>query len=402
MKILYLTADLPLPADQGGKLRSLALIRAAAEHHQVDLLSFARHEPSPEARAELDRICHTVRTVPAPRARPLPIRAWQLFFDAMPDIAHRLDSGAYRSALWEMLEAERYDVIQIEGLEMMPYLGTTRSQERAAVVYDAFNAEMYLQRTIWQTEFRDPRHWLGALYSMTQWSKLGTYERVTMNGTHMVLAVSPEDAAKLKGRHVDPVLVPNGIDTVAIPFRQPALEPGRTLLFLGPLDYRPNADAVRWLVSRILPEVRQRIPEARLRLIGRGSERIHAPGVEALGYVEDIAAELERADAIVVPMRMGGGVRFKVLEAMAAGIPLVTTPRGIAGVVAEHGRHVLIARGAADFAEAVVQTLEDRVGARDRAKLARLLVEGRYDWRKITPGYLQALTSARRLARSVR
>src|SRR5438270_12916556 len=108
MKILYLTADSPLPADQGGKLRGLALIRAAAEHHQVDLLSFSHDGADSNAGSELERMCHLVRLVPAPGPRAFPVRAWSLFFDALPDIAHRLDSNAYRNALWEMLEAKSY------------------------------------------------------------------------------------------------------------------------------------------------------------------------------------------------------------------------------------------------------------------------------------------------------
>src|SRR5207302_9722141 len=149
----------------------------------------------------------------------------------------------YRSALWEHLTHESYHVIQIEGLEMMPFLGTARTGgKRASVVYDAHNAEMSLQRTIFQAELRNPRRLHGGLYSLTQWSKLGTYERVMMNETDAVIAASTPDAAKLRGRHVEPEVIPNGVDTTALPFREPRA--GRnTLLFAGTLDYRPNVDA---------------------------------------------------------------------------------------------------------------------------------------------------------------
>lgn len=402
MKILFLTPDVPLPADQGGKLRNLALLRAAAEHHQVDLLSFYREAPAPEHRRELERLCRRIELIPQPRPRSLLHRVWSFWFDPLPDLAFRLDSSEYRSRLWELTEQERYDIAQLEGLEMMPYLAAARggAGSRTALVYDAHNAEMSLQRSIWQAELRNPTRWLPGLYSMTQWSKLGTYERVMMNSTDMVFAVSEADAAKLKGRHVDPLIVPNGIGTAAHPYRAPTTAPGTTLLFVGPLDYRPNADAVRWLLRGILPLVRRAHPEVRLRLVGRGTDSVKADGVDALGYVEDVGTEFDRADVLVAPLRMGSGTRLKILEAMARGVPVVSTPLGLSGIAAEPGQHVLLGRTSPELSAAVIQILEDREIARKLAGLARLLVEGRYDWSKITPAYLRHLTTARRLARS--
>ncbi|MBM2810354.1 MAG: putative glycosyltransferase [Chloroflexi bacterium] len=417
MKILFLAPRAPLPADQGAKLRTLALIQAAAAHHEVHLLAFGNDGDNPHPLPEgegtdlsqralhdsVSGLCRVVRLVDAPGPRALLGRAWRLLFDSLPDVAHRLDSNAYRTALWEMLEANHYDVIQIEGLEMMPYLGSARGGGgRAAILYDAHNAEMSLQRSIFQVEFRDPRYWHRGLYSMTQWSKLGTYERVMMNETDQVIAVSEPDVAKLHGRHVDPVLIPNGVATASIPYREPSLDPGRSLLFIGPLEYRPNADAVRWLVDRVFPLIRARSPEITLRLVGKGTERVQAPGVEALGYVEDASSEFERADAVIVPMRMGGGTRFKVLEAMASGVPVVSTSIGLAGIAAEHDRHALIADSAQALAAATLRILEDRELARGLSGMARLLVQGRYDWDKITPQYLRLLTTARHAARQPR
>jgi glycosyltransferase involved in cell wall biosynthesis len=234
---------------------------------------------------------------------------------------------------------------------------------------------------------------------MAQWSKLGSYERIMMNETDMVIAVSDIDANKLKGRHVDPELIPNGIDTTAIPYHDPTESAAGRILFVGSLDYRPNADAVRWFVRRILPAIRSRVPSATLRLVGTGTERIAGEGVDPAGYVADLPAELARADLAVIPMRMGSGVRFKALEAMAAGVPLVTTRLGASGIAVEHERHALIADTPAAFADASVRLLQDRALARTLTQQARRLVEGRYDWSRITPAYLRLLTTARRSKR---
>lgn len=410
MRILFLTPDLPLPADRGGKLRTSALIRAAAAHHEVDILSFAAGpRPVPEAQQpasdspglqELNRLCRRVQIVERPLPRSALRRAASLFFDPMPDVAHRLESTSYRAALWDLLEGERYNVVQIEGLEMMPYLAAIRSaRPEAAIAYDAHNAEMSLQRTIFQAELRDPRRWHAATYSLVQWSKLGTYERIMMNQTDMVLAVSEADAGKLRGRHVQPELVPNGVDAAAIEYRAPpAREVAGTLLFVGPLDYRPNADAVRWFARQVLPRIRASAP-ARFRVVGAGSELLRGEGVEGLGYVDDFAGELRRANVMVVPMRMGGGVRFKVLEAMAAGVPVVATPLGLQGIAAEHERHALVARTAEELASATVRLLSDSALALRMAAAARRLVVDGNDWARITPRYLGLLSKLRRMRR---
>lgn len=402
MRILFLTPDLPLPAGQGAKLRNLALIRAAAAHHQVDLVSFGR---SPDSRIdpELERLCGSVRIAAMPDRRSLAMRGWNLVFGTAPDLALRLESMEFVGALQDACEDRRYDVIQIEGLEMTPYLTAARSlAPRAAIVYDAHNAEMSLQRSMWQVELRNPLRWHAGLYSFFQWSKLGTYERLTMNDCDLVLCVSEEDAAKLAGRHVEPKLVPNGVDTRSIGFREPSDSPGLVLFFGGPLDYRPNADAVQWLVSSVLPRIRALVPGARLRVAGKGTERLQGETVDALGYVEDFGAELARADVLVAPLRMGGGTRFKVLEAMAAGVPVVSTSVGLAGIAAEDGRHVLVADTAQALAAAAARLLEDRSLARHLASNARVLVEAHYDWSKISRSYLRLLSTARHDARSAR
>lgn len=400
MRVLFLTPDLPLPADQGAKLRNVALIRAAAAHHQVDLVSFARDDEA-AVPGELEALCQRVSAVPVPPVRPGWRRGWDLVFNQLPDLALRLESPIYAEALSEALSAQRYDVVQIEGLEMIPYLPVVRSlAPRSGVIYDAHNAEMSLQRSMLQVEFRNPLRWHTGLYSFFQWSKLGTYERIMMNDTDMVLVVSEGDAAKLKGRHVEPKLVPNGADVANFPFRAPSSEPGRTLFFAGPMDYRPNADAIRWFVSAVFPRLRAALPEVRLRLVGRGTERVQGEGIETLGYVQDFGAELARADALVAPLRMGGGTRFKVLEAMAAGVPVVSTRIGLAGIAAEPEHHALVADSAADFAAAAVRILRDRSLAQGLARAARALVEGRYAWGKLTPNYLRLLADARKLGRS--
>lgn len=393
MNLLFLTPAPPLPADQGAKLRARALVAAAAQHHRVDLLSFRL----PDRPADMDglrALCANIRLVDAPPPRSRLARAWSLLIgvDPLPDLARRFWSAEFSDALGELLARGRYDVVQIEGLELMGYAPMVRAWSPAArLVYDAHNAEAALQRTMVRAEATDPRRWHAMLYSLVQWSRLTSYERLMVGTADLVLAVSEEDAAQLRGRRCEPRVVPNGVDLTALPFCPAPADPVPSILFVGPLDYRPNADAVRWLLSRVLPRVRRQVPAARLRLVGRGTEQVQAEGVEGMGYVADASVELQRAAVLVVPMRMGSGVRFKVLEAMASGVPVVSTPLGVAGIAAESGRHALVGRSSAELAEAVVQVLRDRRLAQSLASAARALVERQYTWSRITPAYLRTL-----------
>jgi glycosyltransferase involved in cell wall biosynthesis len=160
------------------------------------------------------------------------------------------------------------------------------------------------------------------------------------------------------------------------------------LIFVGHLRYPPNIDAVRFLAHHILPALRARIPEARLTVVGDG-----APGVlgefrgrddiDLVGRVPSPLPYYQDAHVAVVPLRAGGGTRLKILEAMALGRPVVSTPLGCEGLAVEHGKHLLIASDAEDFAAAVARLLTDRALATRLILVARALVERDYDWTAI-------------------
>jgi len=203
------------------------------------------------------------------------------------------------------------------------------------------------------------------------------------------LVVSEIEAQRLRAGAAGTAvsLVPNGVDTAALrPLPEAAA--GKRLIFVGHLRYPPNIDAVRFLARHILPALRARIPEAHLTVVGESAPRvlrefsgradIHLVGRAAcpLPYYRD-------AHVAVVPLRAGGGTRLKILEAMALGRPVVSTPLGCEGLAVEDGKHLLIAKDAKDFAAAVALLLTDRTLAARLTQQARALVEKDYDWTAI-------------------
>ncbi|WP_036725097.1 glycosyltransferase family 4 protein [Patulibacter minatonensis] len=200
------------------------------------------------------------------------------------------------------------------------------------------------------------------------------------------IACSRDDAERIEERWGIPSgVVPNGTETARLAgVRHDAELTGR-LVFTGTMSYPPNAQAAIWMAREVLPLVRVRRPDATLQLVGGGAP----PEVEALGTLEGVdvtgrvpALEpvLARAEVAVAPLLSGGGTKLKVLEALAAGRPLVATPVGAEGIEVTHGEHLLVAADAPAFARAVVDLLNDRPAAISLAERGRTLVAERYDW----------------------
>lgn len=393
-RILFLTPQLPYPLEQGTAIRNFNLIAQVARRHKVALLSFA--EGSVANVGPLRELCDPLVTIPAPE-RSMAARLRTLLTSSDPDMSHRLASPAFAQALRSLLFEQSFDVLQIEGIEMAPY-GFMARQWRGvhtpAIVFDDHNAEYVLQRRALETDRRHPRRWPAAVYSLMQWRRLAEYERRVCRSSDAVLAVSRADAQALAELAPDirPVVVPNGVDTEyyrpnlpdVLPLQHPAV------VFTGKMDFRPNVDAMLWFYRHVWPRVLDEIPEAHGYIVGKNPDpRLAAladePGVIVTGHVPDILPYFGGADVYVVPLRIGGGTRLKVLEAMAAGLPIVTTSRGAEGIDLTPDVHARVADRPADYAAAVVALLRDTVRAQALGAAARGFVAEHYAWRRIIP-----------------
>jgi glycosyltransferase involved in cell wall biosynthesis len=315
-------------------------------------------------------------------------------------MALRLPSPDFRALLAEWLAATAYDVVQVEGIEMAQYGLAVPFRRRPLVVFDDHNAEYVLQQRAFETDVCLPARWVGAAYSLIQWQKLRRYEARVCRAAHRVVAVSMADADALRrlAPGLEVTVVPNGVD---LEYYSPGVQPSTAgltslasspyLVFTGKMDFRPNVDAAVWLCGHVLPRIWQTAPEVKLALVGRDP----SPAVQALaadervvvtGYVADVRPYIGGAAAYVVPLRVGGGTRLKVLEAMAMGQAIVSTRLGCEGIDATDGRELVLADTVEDFGRQVLALLEDLPRRRALGIAARRLVEERYDWRIIVPG----------------
>jgi glycosyltransferase involved in cell wall biosynthesis len=385
MRILFVTPQAPHPTRGGAAIRNWHLMHAATiAGHIVHLIT-------PDVfRAGLDEPDQSL-ALPGYR-RTIAHRLHDLVLSGEPDLARRLGARRLQAEIARHCRAGAYDLIQVEGLEMWPGIPRTA----LPILYDAHNAEAILQGRMARQAARD-RRFLHAAYSALQSRKLRRYEAGVMRRAATTLAVSPADAAHLRALAptATVAVVPIGVDSAyyaraAVCTSVPTVD----VLFTATFDYRANADAADWFVTRVWPRIRRVRPEARCAFVGRNpGENLRRwngrEGIIVTGSVPDDRPFMAAANVYILPIRFGAGVRVKLLNAMSMGCAIVATPAACEGVDVVANQHIVIAAAdPASFAASVLSLLDDpdRRGALGHA--ARAFVSERYDWSVCTPPLL--------------
>ncbi len=393
VRILFLTPDVPYPPHQGAAIRSFNLIKNLAARHEIHLLSFAQKGNTLNRTSSLSRYCTSIETIPA-ASRSTKARALSVLFSAKPDMALRLPSPQFTNRLRVCLERQRFDFVQVEAIEMAQYGSAAKEVSLPSppqVIFDDINAEYMLQKRAFETDMKHPSRWLGAFYSLLQWQKLLRYEREACRRMDKVVVVSQADRKAVQRLlpGVESAVVPNGVDTSYYLPADLESESDTTVVFTGKMDFRPNVDAALWFGQKVWPLIQEDVPKARFKVVGRDPHpRLRPlrelPGITVTGYVEDIRPHIAEAGVYVVPLRVGGGTRLKVLEAMSMSKAIVSTSLGCEGINITPGLELLIADEDRSFAKNVVRLMQDRKRRMELGLVARRLVETRYDWQYIT------------------
>ena len=414
MRILFLTPQLPYPPRQGTTLRNYNLITNLATRHEIHLLSFVHSQDEISQATPLRQHCQHIETVLAPSRSPWK-RFLSLFLSPLPDMALRLPSAEFGAKLKACLEREWFDVVQVEGIEMaqawmgwkldhetgLPPLNVRRQTSNIQYpisIFDDHNAEYVLQKRAFETDIRHPTRWIAAFYSFIQWKKLSRYEGMICQLADGVVAVSEADKQALQRLvpGLEVTVVPNGVDiefyNAQTSTANSQLAMGyRSLVFTGKMDFRPNVDAVLWFYREVLPLIQREVPDVHFYIVGQSPHRrvLHLaddPAVIVTGYVDDVRPYIAGATIYVVPLRIGGGTRLKVLEAMAMSKAIVSTSLGCEGFEdLISGQQLLLADTPEEFARRVIELLDDAPRRERLGRAARRFVEERYDWRIIVP-----------------
>ncbi|MEK7443017.1 MAG: glycosyltransferase [Chloroflexota bacterium] len=393
MKLLFLTPQLPHPPKQGTAIRNWGLIKSLALRHEITLLSF---DDTNFISDELRGTCKEIQTVHLPH-RTFTHRLRDLIFSPLPDLAHRLASKEFSEKLQSLITNYKFGALFVEGLELTPYLIT--NYQLPITIFDAHNAETVLQRRAFANDIRNLKRLPAALYSLIQTRKLAVFEAKVCRAVNHVTCVSLEDAEALRSLvpTLNPIIVPNGIflSDYTSDFQLPTSN--FQLVFTGKMDYRPNIDAVVWFAHDIFPKIKNEIPEAQFVIVGQkptqAVKRLESiNGIKVTGAVNDIRPHIGGATVYAAPLRMGGGTRFKLLEAMAMKKPIVSTTIGAEGFAIRNEHEMLIADDADSFAQAVITLLRDESKRRALSEVGYEFVK-RYDWGEIVPRIEKILAS---------
>ncbi|OQS09071.1 glycosyl transferase [Chromobacterium violaceum] len=381
MKLLWTLPYLPWPTTSGGKLRQYHLLRELAlRGHRITLLVQSKEPPSAECRRELEKLVDRLIVLPRRSLR----HPWTLFLAALAPYPLLASVNGFAPVLRQRfaeLLREEWDAVQIEhSYGLQPFLAELRKRRQPFLLTE-HNVESGLAAATYQ---HLPR-WLLPFVHWDRW-RYRRWERRALAAPAIVAAVTLRDAAELarrSGRQVEVVV--NGVDCMAFAGVRPAHDSQR-LLFVGNFEYPPNRDALAWLVEDIMPRIWRRMPEACLAVCGHAMpeswpRRWADSRLEWRGYAPALAPEQRRAAAFIAPLREGGGSKLKVLEAMAAGLPVLATPQGVSGLAVRPGEDFCLACDHDALAEAAVSLLSQPQRAAAVGEAGRAYVRAHHDWR---------------------
>lgn len=387
MRILFLSSWFPYPADNGSKIRIFNLIKQLSNHHEVDLLSFTS-EPVDNLRlAEMRTYCHMVKVLDKPVFNPGRRRAIMAFFSRKPRSVVDTYSPNMQRLVWRAGQEQKFDLVIASQLGTAIYTHSIPGVSK--LIEEVELSTLYEQYITQHQPIKKLRHGL-------MWWKWVNYTNELVRESNGCTVVSEKERQKLlhishgtkNWKDSRPIkVIPNGVDMKFYNSDYGQPEP-YTLSYVGALTYNANFDAAQYFLKKIYPLIKANCPEVRFSITGKLDRvPLHrlpaAQGVSFTGYLDDIRPVLARSWVSVVPLRIGGGTRLKILESLALGTPVVSTRKGAEGLDLVDGRDILIADDPGSFAECVIRLLKNPELREKLGQNGRKAVAAHYDWNRI-------------------
>lgn len=389
LRVVMVDEELPYPPTSGKRIRTLNLTLRLAQRHRLTYVCHRNADANEARQAEdffAEQGIETIvvdRAVPAKSGPSFYLRLAANLFSPLPYSVATHQSRALKQALAELARKQRVDVWHCEWTPYAEMLHGIAAERRVVMAHN-------VESVIWQRYYETERNPLRRWYIGRQWRKFERFERRVLGDVERTVAVSDTDAQRFRTdfgvSRVD--VVENGVDTVYFQPQARRREASR-LLFLGSLDWRPNLDGVNLLLERVFPAVRAAEPSATLCLVGRNppetlrQQAARMPGVELHGSVPDVRPYLADCGLLVVPLRIGGGSRLKILEALASGTPVVSTRVGAEGLCLEAGQDFTVVEDIDDLAAALVRAIRHPEVIQAEVERGREKVLEHYDWDRL-------------------
>jgi polysaccharide biosynthesis protein PslH len=393
MKILWVKSDFLHPTTRGGQIRTLEMVKRLHRKHEVHYIAFAdRGSPEGVQRSgEYSTRAYPIEhRPPAKKSLGFAVQIARGFLSPMPVIIDRWRSREMERKIAELMDRERFDSVVCDFLTPAPNLGDFLEQS----VLFQHNVEM----AIWRRHAEHAPDTLRRFYFGLQADRMFAFEKKMCARARCVVAVSEADARSMREmfgvKNVSTVATGVDVDY----FQRPEqVEPTFDIVFVGSMDWMPNQDGIRFFMDQILPAIRAKLPECTVGIVGRtpSAELIETAKrdgrMTVTGTVPDVRPFLWGSAVSIVPLRVGGGTRLKIYEAMAAGTPVISTTIGAEGLDVSPGQNICIADAPDAFAAACIDLLRNRTGRDGLAAAGRELVETRFSWEAVTAGFERIL-----------
>ena len=374
MKILFATPRFPYPPLKGDQAVPYYRIRVLSERHEITLLSMYEADAELSGIKHLSTFCKEIRAVKLPKWQSMANIALRGPFSSLPFQVLYYQSSIFNTELRNLLQKTSFDVVHAFMLRLVPYLSGIATPKILELID---SMQLNMQR---RTE-RESIPWC--------WIFQEELRRVTPFERHIgalfdeMVVVSERDRLLIPGDNIS--VVPLGVDSNV--FRPDGMPKRQvpTLVFSGNLGYAPNLDAVKWFTEKCLARIQKEIPSAHLIIAGRNPPRQVVSlglreGITVTGYIESMPAVLNTAHVAVAPMISGSGMQFKILEAMACGLPVVTTTLGLGSITARLSDEILVADDDKTFSEVVIQLLRNPLLSQTIGERARDFVIRKHSW----------------------
>ncbi len=395
MRILWVKADKLLPVHSGGNIRTYYVLRHLAQRYELTFYSYYGGKPDPVYERDLQE--HLPGSIAICTGKPeLSGLARVLDYtkhlsQEPPYAASRFADAKIQQQLGAWFREKRFEVTVCDFLDAAINFPADLSTPSVLFQHN-------VEAEIWRRHAATAGNPIKKQMYGLEFRKMLRYEEAQVRRFHHVIAVSENDR-ELMTRWTDPsriTVIPTGVDLAQYKPDPNAAEPAPLISFVGAMDWEPNIDGVEYFCSEIFPAIKKEVPEARFRIVGRNPDRRVAKwasdSIEVTGRVPSVVEHLRQSAVVIVPLRIGGGTRLKIYEAMATAKAVVSTTIGAEGLDIHHGRDIMLADDAKSFAQVVIMLLRDR-DLRRRYEKAAAETAARYDWPAIGERFGEILQS---------
>jgi polysaccharide biosynthesis protein PslH len=380
MKILIIDEELPYPSNTGKRIRSFNLAQRIAKRHEVHYLAYGSSDSDSFKAFQKCGLNPVVVPAQIPKKTGLLfyLRLLANLFSRYPYIVTSHYSSRYARVFAESITEISPDLIICEWSPYAIYVKDIKSAKKIIVAHN-------IEHRIWQRYYENEKNPFKKWYIKKQWKKVAAFERSAVGWVDGATAVSGIERLELMAMNASLVVeeIENGVDLDY--FKGEGNEDEASVVFVGSMNWRPNQDAINYFVQDIFPLIRKDHPNATAFFVGQDppsniTRLNRTPGINIVGKVDDVRPYIRKAAVYVVPLRIGGGTRLKIIEALSMAKAVVSTSVGAEGLAVTDGQEIILADSPEKFAQSVGMLFQDNLRRRELGKAGRKLVEEKYGW----------------------